>query len=264
MAWHSGTLCETFPLPCPLPYYVSIPVIHIVTFTFLPSLQQSSRGLGPSYSSVARGCSVKGCRENPLMSGYLGYLSRGRGESLLVPLFLCVMCFSAAVCLNHLPSPGLVWRTLSLLSTLSTELESLQAKLPRYLRNLFSHDADVLVWHALLLPEKPPYNLKAFHLRINFPEDYPFKPPTVTFTTRIYHPNVGHNGEVCLPIISKENWSPYTKTCQVLEALNVLVNRPDLGQPVRLELADLLKQDPELFHREAREFTLKYGVDRPS
>uniref|UniRef100_UPI0029555EE0 ubiquitin/ISG15-conjugating enzyme E2 L6 n=1 Tax=Panthera onca TaxID=9690 RepID=UPI0029555EE0 len=50
----------------------------------------------------------------------------------------------------------------------------------------------------------------------------------------------------------------------VLEALNVLVNRPDLGQPVRLELADLLKQDPELFHREAREFTLKYGVDRPS
>ncbi|XP_006937402.1 ubiquitin/ISG15-conjugating enzyme E2 L6 isoform X2 [Panthera pardus] len=112
--------------------------------------------------------------------------------------------------------------------------------------------------------EKPPYNLKAFHLRINFPEDYPFKPPTVTFTTRIYHPNVGHNGEVCLPIISKENWSPYTKTCQVLEALNVLVNRPDLGQPVRLELADLLKQDPELFHREAREFTLKYGVDRPS
>ncbi|XP_045341233.1 ubiquitin/ISG15-conjugating enzyme E2 L6 isoform X2 [Leopardus geoffroyi] len=146
----------------------------------------------------------------------------------------------------------------------SLELESLQAKLPRYLRNLFSHDADVLVWHALLLPEKPPYNLKAFHLRINFPEDYPFKPPTVTFTTRIYHPNVGHNGEVCLPIISKENWSPYTKTCQVLEALNVLVNRPDLGQPVRLELADLLKQDPELFHREAREFTLKYGVDRPS
>ncbi|XP_039100938.1 ubiquitin/ISG15-conjugating enzyme E2 L6 [Hyaena hyaena] len=144
------------------------------------------------------------------------------------------------------------------------ELEDLQAKLPPYLRNLFSHDADVLVWHTLLLPEKPPYNLKAFHLRISFPEDYPLKPPTVTFTTKIYHPNVGHNGEVCLPIISKENWKPYTKTCQVLEALSVLVNTPDMTQPIRLELADLLMQDPELFHREAREFTLKYGADRPS
>ncbi|XP_064432476.1 ubiquitin/ISG15-conjugating enzyme E2 L6 isoform X2 [Mirounga angustirostris] len=95
------------------------------------------------------------------------------------------------------------------------ELEDLQEKLPPYLRNLSSDDADVLVWHVLLLPEEPPYNLKAFHLRINFPENYPFKPPTVTFTTRIYHPNVGHNGSVCLPIISRENWKPHTKTCQV-------------------------------------------------
>ncbi|XP_028018229.1 ubiquitin/ISG15-conjugating enzyme E2 L6 isoform X4 [Balaenoptera acutorostrata] len=94
------------------------------------------------------------------------------------------------------------------------ELEDLQKGLPRYLRNLFSDDADVLVWHALLLPEKPPYNLKAFNLRISFPEEYPFKPPTVTFTTRIYHPNVDSSGRVCLPIISKENWKPFTKTCQ--------------------------------------------------
>ncbi|XP_040495062.1 ubiquitin/ISG15-conjugating enzyme E2 L6 isoform X1 [Ursus maritimus] len=144
------------------------------------------------------------------------------------------------------------------------ELEDLQAKLPPYLRDLFSDDSDVLVWHVLLLPEKPPYNLKAFHLRIDFPEDYPFKAPTVTFTTRIYHPNVGHNGRVCLPITSRENWKPHTKTCQVLEALSVLVNRPDLEQPVRVELADLLVQNPELFTREARDFTLKYGADRPS
>ncbi|XP_014409030.2 ubiquitin/ISG15-conjugating enzyme E2 L6 isoform X1 [Camelus ferus] len=228
------------------------------------------------------------------------------------------------------------------------ELEDLQKKLPRYLRNLFSDDANVLVWHALLLPpsaksgqrsqhldsaltsyiiqtplscplcnegsegiwssgtslrvpvlcagvsqvprflptragkycscvlctdilalslwpwETPPYNLKAFHLRICFPEEYPFKPPTVTFTTRIYHPNVDSNGRVCLPIISNEYWKPYTKTCQVLEALNVLVNKPEPEQPVRLELADLLAQDPELFNRKAEEFTLQFGEDRHS
>uniref|UniRef100_A0A9L0S5C2 E2 ubiquitin-conjugating enzyme n=1 Tax=Equus caballus TaxID=9796 RepID=A0A9L0S5C2_HORSE len=94
------------------------------------------------------------------------------------------------------------------------ELEDLQKQLPRYLRDLFSDDADVLVWHALLLPEKPPYNLKAFKLRINFPEEYPFRPPTVKFTTKIYHPNVDSDGQVCLPIISNENWKPCTKTCQ--------------------------------------------------
>lgn len=50
----------------------------------------------------------------------------------------------------------------------------------------------------------------------------------------------------------------------VLEALNVLVNTPDLGQPLRVRLADLLMQDPELFHREAEEFTLQFGEARPS
>ncbi|XP_004471087.1 ubiquitin/ISG15-conjugating enzyme E2 L6 isoform X2 [Dasypus novemcinctus] len=144
------------------------------------------------------------------------------------------------------------------------ELEDLQRAPPRYLRNLFSDDANVLVWHALLLPDQPPYNLKAFDLCISFPADYPFKPPTVKFITKIYHPNVDENGQVCLPIISNENWKPCTKTYQVLEALNVLVNKPELGQPLRVELADQLTQNPELFHRTAEEFTLRFGLDRPS
>ncbi|XP_076972337.1 ubiquitin/ISG15-conjugating enzyme E2 L6 [Tamandua tetradactyla] len=144
------------------------------------------------------------------------------------------------------------------------ELEDLQKTPPRYVRDLFSDDANVLVWHMLLLPDQPPYNLKAFSLCISFPADYPFKPPTVKFTTKIYHPNVDENGQVCLPIISNENWKPCTKTCQVLEALHMLVNKPELGQPLRVELADMLTQDPELFKKNAEEFTLRFGLDRPS
>ncbi|XP_055098860.1 ubiquitin/ISG15-conjugating enzyme E2 L6 isoform X1 [Symphalangus syndactylus] len=144
------------------------------------------------------------------------------------------------------------------------ELEDLQKKPPPYLRNLSSDDANVLVWHALLLPDEPPYHLKAFSLCISFPQEYPFKPPMIKFTTKIYHPNVDENGQVCLPIISNENWKPCTKTCQVLEALSVLVNRPNIKEPLRMDLADLLTQNPELFRKNAEEFTLQFGVDRPS
>ncbi|XP_047372291.1 ubiquitin/ISG15-conjugating enzyme E2 L6 isoform X1 [Sciurus carolinensis] len=144
------------------------------------------------------------------------------------------------------------------------ELEDLQQELPPYLQDLRCEDANVLVWHVLLLPDQPPYNLKAFNLCIDFSKEYPFKPPTVKFTTKIYHPNVNESGQVCLPLLSKENWNPYIKTCQVLEALNILVNKPNLREPLRLELADLLIQDPELFRKKAEEFTLQFGVDRPS
>lgn len=44
----------------------------------------------------------------------------------------------------------------------------------------------------------------------------------------------------------------------------MLVSKPNLEEPVRLELADLLTQNPEMFRKKAEEFTLKFGVDRPS
>ncbi|XP_060246336.1 ubiquitin/ISG15-conjugating enzyme E2 L6 isoform X9 [Meriones unguiculatus] len=59
-----------------------------------------------------------------------------------------------------------------------------------------------------------PYGLKAFRLQIDFPREYPLKPPTLKFITKIYHPNVGEDGLVCLPLISRENWKPYTKAYQ--------------------------------------------------
>ena len=50
-------------------------------------------------------------------------------------------------------------------------------------------------------PEDSPYSGGVFFLNINFPTDYPFKPPKVNFITRIYHPNINSNGSICLDIL---------------------------------------------------------------
>jgi ubiquitin-protein ligase len=52
-----------------------------------------------------------------------------------------------------------------------------------------------------------PYAGGVFFLSITFPTDYPFKPPKVSFTTRIYHPNINANGSICLDIL-RDQWSP--------------------------------------------------------
>jgi ubiquitin-protein ligase len=52
-----------------------------------------------------------------------------------------------------------------------------------------------------------PYTGGVFFLQIQFPTDYPFKPPKVHFTTRIYHPNINANGSICLDIL-RDQWSP--------------------------------------------------------
>lgn len=62
--------------------------------------------------------------------------------------------------------------------------------------------------------DNPPYDKGAFRIEIIFPAEYPFKPPKITFKTKIYHPNIDEKGQVCLPVISAENWKPATKTDQ--------------------------------------------------
>ncbi|XP_055988936.1 ubiquitin/ISG15-conjugating enzyme E2 L6 [Sorex fumeus] len=144
------------------------------------------------------------------------------------------------------------------------ELEDLQQELPPYLRDLTYNPTNVLEWHMLLLPERSPYNLKAFKLCITFPRAYPLMPPSVAFTTPIYHPSVDDSGQVCLAITSDENWNLHKKAYQVLDAVNTLVNHPESGEPLQLALAEELEKDPELFNRHAEEHTLENGVERPS
>src|ERR1700755_1609644 len=56
-------------------------------------------------------------------------------------------------------------------------------------------------------PSDSPFQGGVFFLAIHFPTDYPFKPPKVNFTTRIYHPNINSNGSICLDIL-RDQWSP--------------------------------------------------------
>ena len=94
----------------------------------------------------------------------------------------------------------------------SSETHSL-TPLSRYQSNEGGHaSTDGMItqfhWQATIMgPGDSPYSGGVFFLAIHFPTDYPFKPPKVNFTTRIYHPNINSNGSICLDIL-RDQWSP--------------------------------------------------------
>jgi len=53
-----------------------------------------------------------------------------------------------------------------------------------------------------------PFEAACFEIDMMFTIDYPFKPPRIHFKTKIYHPNVSENGDVCLAIIKQEVINP--------------------------------------------------------
>ncbi|KAL5015880.1 hypothetical protein ScPMuIL_005469 [Solemya velum] len=147
---------------------------------------------------------------------------------------------------------------------LQKELADLRKAESKAFRNIQVDDSNILLWQGLLVPDSQPYNKGAFRIQIDFPAEYPFKPPKISFRTRIYHPNIDERGQVCLPIISPENWKPATKTDQVIQALIALVNDPEPEHPLRGDLAEEYSKDKKKFFKNAEEYTKKYGEKRPS
>ncbi|XP_072354141.1 ubiquitin-conjugating enzyme E2 L3-like [Scyliorhinus torazame] len=146
---------------------------------------------------------------------------------------------------------------------LNKELVDIKSADKAYIRNMEADD-NVFFWQALILPQQPPYDKGAFRIHINYPSDYPFKPPKVTFKTQIYHPNIDEKGQVCLPIISADNWKPATKTIQVIESLVNLIDNPEPEHPLRIELAEEYSKNRKRFLQNAEEHTKKYSEKRPA
>ena len=120
-------------------------------------------------------------------------------------------------------------------------------------------ESDMFKWRGTVRgPEGTPYEGGLFHLDIYFPTDYPFKPPKVTFITKIYHPNVNTDGGICLDIL-KDEWTPALSLPQVLLSISALMAEPNPDHPLVPDVAQLYKQDKKGFESKAREWTAQYA-----
>jgi ubiquitin-conjugating enzyme E2 D/E len=119
---------------------------------------------------------------------------------------------------------------------------------------------DMFRWQATLMgPSETPFEGGVFFLDISFPEDYPFKPPKVSFYTKIYHPNINSTGGICLDIL-KEQWSPALTIAKVLLSICSLLTDPNPDDPLVPDIARLYKTNKKEYQRRARMNTLRYAI----
>ena len=119
---------------------------------------------------------------------------------------------------------------------------------------------DLFDWAAVIMgPQGSVYQGGVFRLRIRFPPDYPFKPPKITFQTKIYHPNVNEKGGICLDIL-KDQWSPALTVSKVLLSISSLLTDPNPDDPLVPDIAKLYLTNRVEYNRVAREWVHKYAM----
>jgi ubiquitin-conjugating enzyme E2 G2 len=118
-----------------------------------------------------------------------------------------------------------------------------------------------LEWEALISgPDGTPYEGGVFEAILKFPNDYPLAPPSMRFTSSLFHPNIYSDGRVCISILhppgddpnmyesSSERWSPVQSVEKILLSVVSMLAEPNDESPANVEAAKIWREDRRLFN----------------
>ena len=117
-------------------------------------------------------------------------------------------------------------------------------------------NGDIFHWKATIKgPKFTDYEDGNFILDIQLPKDYPYNRPSCKFKTKIFHPNIGQDGRICLNILYK--WNPNDTISNLLLSIFVLLAKPNFNSPLNIEASELFRKS----EKEYRERVIKWVKD---
>jgi ubiquitin-protein ligase len=112
-------------------------------------------------------------------------------------------------------------------------------------------------------PKETPWEDCIMHGYVLCPENYPFGPPSIVFSTKTNHPNIYKDGKVCLSILNNkqdetgyfqqsELWTPALDLRCIFLCIINLFNEPNLESPADLDACILYRNNIKKFTQTVR------------
>ncbi|XP_058063980.1 NEDD8-conjugating enzyme UBE2F-like [Anopheles bellator] len=149
------------------------------------------------------------------------------------------------------------------------EVQELEQNLPTTCKVTF-HDPNVLSEFTLAItPNEGFWCGGRFKFSVLVPEEYNMAPPKVKCLTKLWHPNISVDGDICLSLLRLNSidglgWAPTRRLKDVIWGLNSLfTDLLNFDDPLNIEAAEQYSKDKDRFQAKVREYVLRAKIIDP-
>jgi ubiquitin-conjugating enzyme E2 S len=150
------------------------------------------------------------------------------------------------------------------ISRLMSEIRDLIRNPPEGIEYIENEENSVSEIYAMVSgPEETPFFGGRFRMKLVISEEYPNVPPKGYFLTKIFHPNVATNGDICVNTL-KRDWNPQVTLKHILQVIRCLLIIPFPESSLNDEAGKLFMESYEEYAARARIMTEVHALSADS
>jgi len=153
-----------------------------------------------------------------------------------------------------MPSPAAIKKIIR-------EVNEMRKNPPESIRLQVNEDDMLDVTGIIEGPEGTPYAGGYFNVRFKFTDEYPAAPPKCWFSTKLFHPNVGPTGEICVNTLKKD-WKATYGIQHILVTVKCLLIYPNPESALDEEAGKMIMEDYESYCSRAKLITSVHATPR--
>ncbi|KDP31735.1 hypothetical protein JCGZ_14892 [Jatropha curcas] len=150
----------------------------------------------------------------------------------------------------------------NVIKQLAKELKNLDESPPEGIKVGVNDDDFSTIYADIEGPAGTPYENGVFRMKLILSRDFPHSPPKGYFLTKIFHPNIATNGEICVNTLKKD-WNPSLGLRHVLIVVRCLLIEPFPESALNEQAGKMLLENYEEYARHARLYTGIHAKPKP-